>query len=183
MSRKSRKVRKKSLQGVETGDKPSGDNSVAENEMGISGPNQLLEKQLPQKEYLLNTSSGNDEDIAACEHETSVNEYANSMSCSEPIVNKNSENDNEDFIYDGTGDFSGDEQLTTTNEVDFKVSTVVSALANHNIVEKICWLLKFYKSNSLATNHFIICMLRRISEDLELQSMLYQVILQSIYLE
>lgn len=75
-----------------------------------------------------------------------------------------------------TDDSSGDEQQVLTTEVDFKASSVVSALANNSIVQKLCWLLKFYKSNSISTNHYIVTMLRRICDDLELPPMLYQVL-------
>lgn len=179
MSRKSRKVKKKRFaEGVETGGKPSEDHSHAENEVGICGPNQLLGNQPPQIENLPNTSSVGKEGTVAPDndhqHEKNVEEDENSLGDLAPVENKNSEDANEDVLY-GSGDFSGDEQLTATNEVDFKVSALVSAFANHSIIQKICWLLKFYQSNSLATNHYIICMLRRISDDLELQPMLYQV--------
>ena len=61
------------------------------------------------------------------------------------------------------------------DEVDFKVSTLVSALANNHVIQNLCWLLKFYKSNSTRTNRYIICILRKICDDLELSQMLYQV--------
>lgn len=74
----------------------------------------------------------------------------------------------------GTDDSSGDEQLVMT-EVDFKISTLVSALGNGTIVKNLCWLLRFYKSNSPSTNHCILSILRKVSEDLELSPMMYQV--------
>ncbi|KAG6605759.1 Protein timeless-like protein, partial [Cucurbita argyrosperma subsp. sororia] len=83
------------------------------------------------------------------------------------------ENNNLNDGY-STADSSGNEQQNRTVEVDLKVSSLVSTFANNNIIQKICWLLKFYKSNSTNTNHYIICILRRITEDLELSPMLYQ---------
>lgn len=80
----------------------------------------------------------------------------------------------------GTDDSSGDEQLVMTDEVDFKISTLVSALGNGTIVKNLCWLLRFYKSNSPSTNHCILSILRKISEDLELSPMMYQVFNRSI---
>lgn len=77
-------------------------------------------------------------------------------------------------LPDNETDTSGDEQVAY-NEVDFKVSTLLSAIANNGIIHSLCWLLKFYKSNSAATNHHILSILRRISDDLELSPMLYQV--------
>ncbi|KAF7821199.1 protein timeless-like protein isoform X1 [Senna tora] len=184
VSRKSRKVKKKIVEGGGKGCKPFEDHSGAENEIGISIPLQLHEKQPSQKEYLPNKISGGEEDNVvpdnANQHEKNVKEDENTLGGLTPIDNKNCENANEDLLC-GTSDFSGDELLTATDEVDFKVSTLISALANHNVVQKVCWLLKFYKSNSLATNHYIICILRRISEDLELQPMLYQLSLLTTF--
>lgn len=79
-----------------------------------------------------------------------------------------------DLCY-STGDSSGDEQIVQYDEVDFKVSTVVSAFANNGIIHNLCWLLKFYKSNSINTNRYILSILSRIANDLELSPMLYQV--------
>ncbi|KAL6610758.1 hypothetical protein ACP70R_040727 [Stipagrostis hirtigluma subsp. patula] len=68
-----------------------------------------------------------------------------------------------------------------TSEVDFNVSRLISSLANNSVVQNICWLLKHYKSNSYRTNHYIICMLRRFCEDLELSPMLYQLSLLTTF--
>ncbi|KAK6925919.1 Timeless, N-terminal [Dillenia turbinata] len=95
-------------------------------------------------------------------------------------VNETSGYNNVDHAS-GTEDSSSDDQLGTTNEVDFNVSTFVSALANNSIIRHLCWLLKFYKSNSSSTNHYIICMLQRICDDLELSPMLYQLSLLIIF--
>ncbi|XP_024022343.1 uncharacterized protein LOC21394741, partial [Morus notabilis] len=92
---------------------------------------------------------------------------------------KNSGHANDD-LYD-TGDSSGDEQEAVTDEVDFNASTFVSSFASNNIIQKLCWLLKFYKSNSTSTNDYIIRMLRRISDDLELSPMLYQLSLLTTF--
>lgn len=81
----------------------------------------------------------------------------------------------DDYLCCSTGDSSDGEQPVETNEVDFKISTFLSAFVNCNIIQKLCWLLKFYKSNSNRTNHYIICMMRRITDDLALSPMLYQV--------
>ncbi|XVF12596.1 hypothetical protein REPUB_Repub08aG0132500 [Reevesia pubescens] len=78
-------------------------------------------------------------------------------------------------------DSSGDEQPATVNEVDFKVSSLISAFANCSIIQNLCWLLKFYRSNSSNTNHYIIGMLEKITDDLELAPMLYQLSLLTIF--
>lgn len=95
------------------------------------------------------------------------------LGSNESEVEKRRIGDNDGYLE--TDDSSGDEQLVLTNEVDFKTSSLVYALANNSIIQKLCWLLKFYKSNSASTNHYIINMLRRICDDLELSPMLYQV--------
>ncbi|KAH1036443.1 hypothetical protein AAZX31_20G151500 [Glycine max] len=181
VSRKSRKVKKKIIpEGTESGDKLAGDHSFIQNETGISTVNQSAENQ-PLQEGLPNANSTGEDVIPDDnEHENHVEEVGNSQVGLEPMGATNSEHVNEDML-DGTKDFSEDEQLHAYNEVDFKVSTLVSAFANHNIIQKLCWLLKFYKSNSLATNHYIISMLRRISDDLELHPMLYQLSLLTTF--
>lgn len=175
VSRKSRKVKKKKIpEGTESGDKPTADHSCIQNETGISTVDQSAENQ-PLQECLPNANStGEDVVPDDNDHENHVEEDLNSQVGLEPMEATNSEHVNEGML-DGTNDFSEDEQLNSINEVDFKVSTLVSAFANHNIIQKLCWLLKFYKSNSLATNHYIISMLKRISDELELHPMLYQV--------
>jgi timeless len=75
-----------------------------------------------------------------------------------------------------TSDSSADDCPPATSEADFNVSRLISSLANNSVVQNICWLLRHYKTNSFRTNHYIICMLRRFCEDLELSPMLYQVI-------
>lgn len=81
-----------------------------------------------------------------------------------------------DSVALGTDSSSDDgDEPAAMNEVDFKVSNFVSTFANNTIIQNLCWLLKFYKSNSISTNHYIISMFRRICDDLELSPMLYQV--------
>uniref|UniRef100_A0A0D9WDU9 Timeless N-terminal domain-containing protein n=1 Tax=Leersia perrieri TaxID=77586 RepID=A0A0D9WDU9_9ORYZ len=82
---------------------------------------------------------------------------------------------------DESSDSSLDDQPPATSEVDFNVSRLISSLANNSVVQNICWLLKHYKSNSFRTNHYIICMLRRFCEDLELSPMLYQLSLLTTF--
>ncbi|KAE9611334.1 putative timeless protein [Lupinus albus] len=177
VSKKSRKVKKKKFpEETISGNNLTEDHSSIQKEADTHVGIQLAENQPLQKEYQLNPSSTGDEDSAVPddnELENDDDEDRNSQGCLEPMEIKTSEHANEDML-DGIGDFSEDEQLNAISEVDFNVSTLVSAFANHSIIQNLCWLLKFYKSNSLATNHYIISMLRRISEDLELHPMLYQ---------
>lgn len=82
---------------------------------------------------------------------------------------------NNDYVLDESSDDDDEEEQDARNEVDFKASSLVSSLANNTIIQNLCWLLKFYKSNSVRTNHYIISALTRICQDLELSPMLYQV--------
>ncbi|XP_051210445.1 uncharacterized protein [Lolium perenne] len=80
-----------------------------------------------------------------------------------------------------TSDSSADDCPPATSEADFNVSRLISSLANNSVVQNICWLLRHYKTNSFRTNHYIICMLRRFCEDLELSPMLYQLSLLTTF--
>lgn len=82
-----------------------------------------------------------------------------------------SSNDHNDLAYDS----SDDDQPAAVNEVDFSVSKFVSTFANNTVIQNLCWLLKFYKSNAASTNQYIAGILQRICDDLELSPMLYQV--------
>ncbi|XVF53482.1 hypothetical protein PTKIN_Ptkin05aG0102800 [Pterospermum kingtungense] len=98
-----------------------------------------------------------------------------------PQVDDNTPGHADGNLCCSTDDSSGDEQPDTVNEVDFKVSTLVSAFANHSIIQNLCWLLKFYRNNSNNTNHYLIVMLRKITDDLELAPMLYQLSLLTTF--
>ncbi|EOY23387.1 Timeless family protein, putative isoform 1 [Theobroma cacao] len=98
-----------------------------------------------------------------------------------PQVDNNTPGHADDDLCCSTDDSSGDEQPATVNEVDFKVSTLTSAFANCSIIQNLCWLLKFYRSNSINTNHYILGMLRKITDDLELAPMLYQLSLLTTF--
>ncbi|KAK9665372.1 hypothetical protein RND81_14G108100 [Saponaria officinalis] len=78
---------------------------------------------------------------------------------------------------------SEDEQAAATAEVDFKMTSWLIHLATANIISNLCWLLKFYKSNSTATNYYVISLLRRICDDLDLAPMLYQLSCLVIFYE
>ncbi|XP_062149653.1 uncharacterized protein LOC133858182 isoform X3 [Alnus glutinosa] len=177
VSRKSRRKRKKSLSNKEAENGLLGDHVTIQNEIGISNGEQSVDMSIGQKGSPTNTNSNGKENIVgpsqADESEISVSESGNLKGSMLQMGNKSADHANDDLCY-GTGDSSGEERLDSTDEVDFRVSTLISAFARDNIIHKLCWLLKFYKSNSTSTNHYIICMLRRITDDLELSSMLYQ---------
>ncbi|XP_052110339.1 uncharacterized protein LOC107466801 [Arachis duranensis] len=183
VSKKSKKIRKKKLpEVIESADKQIEEHSSMQNEDGICIGNESAESQPLQKDNPSNANPPGEEGIVVpddSEHENVVEEFGN-LDSLEPTENKNPKHANEDEL-DENVDSSDEEQLNTICEVDFKVSTLVATFANHNIIQKLCWLLKFYKSNSLATNHYIISMLRRISDDLELHAMFYQLSLLTTF--
>ncbi|XP_020522240.1 uncharacterized protein LOC18433200 isoform X1 [Amborella trichopoda] len=81
----------------------------------------------------------------------------------------------------GIDGYSEDDTLDDMVEVDLEVPKLVATFADNTVVQNLCWLLKFYRSNSLSTNHYIICLLRRISDDLELFPMFFQLSLLCIF--
>uniref|UniRef100_A0A7N0TEM8 Timeless N-terminal domain-containing protein n=1 Tax=Kalanchoe fedtschenkoi TaxID=63787 RepID=A0A7N0TEM8_KALFE len=91
-----------------------------------------------------------------------------------PHVDPKHDHANSDCHLGEHSNSSSEEEQVSTTEVDFKISTLVSGFANENIIRNLCWLLSFYKNNSVKINYYIVCMLRRICEDLELSPMLYQ---------
>lgn len=78
--------------------------------------------------------------------------------------------------YDHGGDYSSADENVLTREDDLKISALVSTLANNSTIHNLCWLLKYYKSNSIISNNSVIHILQKICDDLELSPMLYQVI-------
>eukprot|EP00268_Persea_americana_P001527 TRINITY_DN10470_c0_g1_i8.p1 TRINITY_DN10470_c0_g1~~TRINITY_DN10470_c0_g1_i8.p1 ORF type:complete len:555 (-),score=133.75 TRINITY_DN10470_c0_g1_i8:122-1786(-) len=91
------------------------------------------------------------------------------------------ENKSTNDLNELADDSSGDDQ--PVNEVDFSVSKLVSTFANNTVIQNLCWLLKFYRSNSASTNQYIVGVLQRICDDLELSPMLYQLSLLTIFYE
>ncbi|KAJ0098814.1 hypothetical protein Patl1_20274 [Pistacia atlantica] len=186
VSRKSRKGRKKE---IAKGNKESGnelieDHATIQNENCISNGEPLTDSCMSQKGNPDNAASAAKEDM---DIPAKIDKPEMLMADIEnPDVNllqtNNRETDHDDdHLCCSTGDSSDGEQPVATDEVDFKVSTFLSAFANCNIIQKLCWLLKFYKSNSNRTNHCLICMLRRITDDLELSPMLFQLSLLTIF--
>ena len=152
-----------------------GDHGVIQNEIGVSNCGQSVDLNMSQKESLENSiSDGRQEAVIQIEPEIPVLGTGN-LGGSLPHMDVQKAKNTTDDLHYGTDDSSGDEQAAVVDEVDFKVSTLVSAFANNHVIQNLCWLLKFYKSNSTTTNHYIICILRKICDDLELSPMLYQV--------
>lgn len=151
---------------------PAGDHTPLQSKVGSSACEEYAHSSILSEEKLTTPISDAKPDETG--PETYELETSNHESNLPETKNKKSDENNGD-LHDEMGDSSGDEQLAATDEVDFKVSTLVSALANNSIIQNLGWLLKFYKSNSTSTNHYILCMLRKICDDLELSPMLYQV--------
>lgn len=176
VSRKSRKKRAKKMLNDKSDniDQPVGDHTPLQNEIANSGCE-------PGEDH---TPFQNKDEAAVPvqvnEPETCGVETSNHKTNLQGMKNNKSDEHNGD-LHDGMGDSSCDEQLAGTDEVDFRVSTLISALANNNITQNLCWLLKSYKSNSTSTNHYILCMLRKICDDLELSPMLYQLSFLNIF--
>ncbi|KAH6784021.1 hypothetical protein C2S52_008980 [Perilla frutescens var. hirtella] len=186
VSKKLRKKTKKAETKNESVSEPSIDNVNIQNEVGSSTREKSVDVNILEKDTLRN------EEFDGFETETDKS-IRDSIKADENVANpanlgcNDAEMDDRNFIdncglYPQTDD-SSDEQPILADEVDFKVSTLVSALANNTIIQKVCWLLKFYKTNSITTNHYIITMLRRICDDLELSPMLYQLSLLTIFNE
>lgn len=97
-----------------------------------------------------------------------------------PQIDGDSENNLKEQAYE-TEDTSDADELPPTNEVDFNVTRLVLSFANNAVVHNLFWLLKYYKSNSSRTNHYIICMMRRFCDDLDLSPMLYQLSLLTTF--
>lgn len=136
-------------------------------------PNSLINKQLTK-------FNETDQDIVqeVMPHSDQAADVAtNKRDIGDDMVPLVCEIENADFIEVAHEpvDFSSDDQLPDTNEVDFNITKLVATFVNNCVISNLCWLLKYYKSNSAGTNHYIICMLQRICDDLDISPMLYQV--------
>ncbi|KAK9065071.1 hypothetical protein SSX86_016454 [Deinandra increscens subsp. villosa] len=191
VAKKSRKKRKK--KGITTSkDANNADQVTVQNEDPISRGEKTENLSVLTKKTPLGSSAdkNGDDDIIPGDdviHRESDQPDANNLEsqdteCNVPQMENMSGNAtataNDDYASDVSSD---DEQNEPTNEVDFNASSLVSSLANSTIIQNLCWLLKFYKSNSIRTNHYIVSALRRVCEDLELSPMLYQLSLLIIF--
>ncbi|KAL6509275.1 hypothetical protein OROGR_022585 [Orobanche gracilis] len=184
VSKKSRKKRtKKTVAKNDNVCEPTADNITPQTEVDNSNCDEPVDVDMSEKKTLPNQVADmmSDKSIAdSIQVAQHVSKPADSES-NEPEGNNRNTADIDGPHLEADEDYSGDEQPALTNEVDLKASSLVSALASNSIIQKLCWLLKFYKSNSITTNHYIISMLRRICDDLELSPMLYQLSLITIF--
>ncbi|XP_010537125.1 PREDICTED: uncharacterized protein LOC104811936 [Tarenaya hassleriana] len=158
VSKKSRKARKKRTMGDKKDTVHEENHPGSSNEASMENGDQMAVLAVSTKDGPINVSTLEIENS----DKPSSNHVVDDLTC-------------------GTDDSSDDEEPTAKDEVDFKVSTFISAFASSSIIQNLCWLLKFYKNNSKQTNHHIVSMLRRITEDLELSPMLYQLSLLIIF--
>ncbi|BAF16829.1 Os05g0210500 [Oryza sativa Japonica Group] len=159
-------------------DSTDGTKSALESLPDLKNVDSVAEPPLTEQEKVVSNGMDAPDELAG----TSVNLDSTSHCEGEPSRADNGElKGNLIDEEDGTSDSSLDDQPPATSEVDFNVSRLISTLANNSVVQNICWLLKHYKSNSFRTNHYIICMLRRFCEDLELAPMLYQLSLLTTF--
>ncbi|BFI31474.1 hypothetical protein AXG93_4530s1190 [Marchantia polymorpha subsp. ruderalis] len=81
-----------------------------------------------------------------------------------------------EIIPDEDNDDDDDAELESmTKEVSLDVNQLVfRRFADNTIVRNYCWLLKYYTSNRVTTNYYVVRMLQRICEDRVLEPMLYQ---------
>ncbi|KAF8020353.1 hypothetical protein BT93_G0911 [Corymbia citriodora subsp. variegata] len=187
VTRKSRKRRtgKRVTNKEEAGMEPSADCLTVQNEIAISSGEKLASGDKCHQDGQLNANSNGGETVILLDADISEKHGESTMEQQKTDNNllcSRKSDPPHDLCY-STGDSSGDEQIVQYNEVDFKVSTIVSAFANNGIIHNLCWLLKFYKSNSINTNRYIISILRRIADDLELSPMLYQLSLLTTFHE
>ncbi|OMO53292.1 Timeless protein [Corchorus capsularis] len=182
VSKKSRKGRKKkAVSDNVTESEQFGVNAAALDVVGTSDCNEP-EKFMSEKESPMKGTSDKIE-YTGTPLSVELGTSETKMGCAGdlPQVDNNTSHQAEDDLCCSVDDSYGDEQPPSVNEVDFKVSTLISAFANCSIIQNLCWLLKFYRSNSINTNHYIIGMLRKITDDLELAPMLYQLSLLTTF--
>ena len=154
----------------------SGEQPSVRNEIGSSNTDKPVEVDIAPKETE-NTSSDETQETETVAPADNPEEPVLEMD-TDPLLekdHKSSGDANTKDDLDGAGESSDDEPVPETSEVDFNVTTLVSSLANNSIIHNTCWLLKFYKSNTTNTNDYIIGILQRVCDDLELSPMLYQV--------
>ncbi|TYI52979.1 hypothetical protein E1A91_D12G286800v1 [Gossypium mustelinum] len=175
VSRKSRKGKKKAASETVTKSKQFEDHAAAPDVDGSSVSERPAEY-VGEQESPMKVASGLKED-------TNTSPLVDGLGTSEtkmgspgdvPQVDVNAPGHADDNLCCCTDDSSDDEQAAAVNEVDFKVSSLISAFANCSFIQNLCWLLKFYRSNSSNTNQYIIGLLRKVTDDLELAPMLYQ---------
>ncbi|XP_065868889.1 uncharacterized protein [Euphorbia lathyris] len=186
VSKKSRRARKKKVLDAkkETGKEQSQDEVTIQDQILSSNTGKPNDLSISPTKAQENTISDNQENVGNTdqveEPEIAAQEMGNLGQDLFQIDNRTTEQADDELSCSSDGS-SGDENVAATCEVDFKVSTFVSSFANHSIIRNLCWLLTFYKSNSIVTNHYIIRMLRRITDDLDLAPMLYQLSLLTTF--
>ncbi|CAI0546388.1 unnamed protein product [Linum tenue] len=181
VSKGSRKVRKKKSSSDQRQDKdlPSGGEATIQNGNEQPPDSGSLDKG-SQENGTSNEHDGLNAAIPADQPEITP-EMGNPDRNTSPDDIRADPNPIDDDLSCCSDDESADDEPVSTYEVDFNVTTFMKSFANHSFVCNLCWLLRFYKSNSVTTNHYIISMLRRITEDQDLSPMLYQLSLLTMF--
>ena len=130
---------------------------MIQNEIGVSSCGQSADLNMSQKERFENSiPDGRQEGFIQIDETEIPVLGSGSLEGSLPHMDVQKAKHPTDDLHYGTDDSSGDKQASALDEVDFKVSTLVSSFSNNHIIQNLCWLLK-------------IC------DDLEVSPMLYQV--------
>eukprot|EP00850_Spirogloea_muscicola_P012397 SM000080S22912 [mRNA] locus=s80:45801:50193:- [translate_table: standard] len=88
---------------------------------------------------------------------------------------------------DGVADLAGAEDEDengrddAAEEVPVDFRRCMMPFADNTLVQRYCWLLESFASNSVQLNHYLLRMLRRICDDCGLEPMLYQLSLLSAF--
>ncbi|KAJ4843375.1 hypothetical protein Tsubulata_032681 [Turnera subulata] len=205
VSRKSRKSRKKKspADDIQTGHGQSEGEAIERDETAVSNTEQLTDPLMKRTnvtsddQTTISVAADSDERVITLPETGDIDRPQTIEEGIEPNIKAAAQVDEsvksvpekermgqiDDDLCCSSDDSSSDEQPAATYEVDFKVSTFISAFANHNIIQNLCWLLKFYKNNPVNTNHYIVRMLQRITDDLDLSPMLYQLSLLTTFYE
>ena len=125
-----------------------GDHSVIQNDIGVSSCGQSADLNMSRKERLeISIPDGRQEGFIQIDELEILVLGSGSLEGGLPYMDVQKAKHPTDDLQYGTDDSSSDEQASALDEVDFKVSTLVSAFANNHVIQNLCWLVKFYKSN------------------------------------
>ncbi|KAH9625382.1 hypothetical protein KSS87_011453, partial [Heliosperma pusillum] len=186
VAKKARKIKRKKADDLKNKESDTVvDDITIQNDIQCSGTEEPPDGSIPEKESAPQTACAGDDtnvgvSVSNDDTETFMTEDQNTGS-GLPQNDQGEADQAHENTYDCYS--SADEQAAATAEVDFKMTSWLIHLATSSIISNLCWLLKFYKSNSTATNHYVVSLLRRICDDLELAPMLYQLSCLVIFYE
>ncbi|KAJ1385396.1 Timeless protein [Sesbania bispinosa] len=143
-------------------------------------------RKVKKKKISEGTESGNKPTGESCiQNEDDIcigNKLAENQSLQKEYLSKAKSSGDEDLVPDDNEHENVEEDGNSEVGLEPMENKILNILTRMCwMALKLCWLLKFYKSNSPAINHYIISLLRRISDDLELHPMLYQLSLLTTF--